>query len=175
MHAGRCARRRVKTVSNEHTETQKERAHALAAPPVHLARPGARALTPNGVLQLQRTLGNRAVGLMMKARQGSHNRTGLPDDLKSGVESLSGVSLEGVRVRSNSQDPARLHARAFTRGAEIHAAPGEERHLPHEAWHVVQQAQGRVPANAQLKGVALNEDHALESEADLMGARALQA
>lgn len=102
------------------------------------------------------------------------NRTGLPDHLKAGVEALSGMSLDGINVHYNSSRPAQLGAAAYTQGADIHVAPGQERHLPHEAWHVVQQAQGRVPATLQLRGVAVNDDPALEAEADRMGAQALQ-
>ena len=103
------------------------------------------------------------------------NRTGLPDGLKSSVESLAGVSLDGVEVHYNSHEPARLQALAYTRGSEIHLAPGQERHLPHEAWHAAQQAQGRVQATAQLEGMGLNDDAALEAEADVMGARSIRS
>jgi hypothetical protein len=103
------------------------------------------------------------------------NQTGLPDNLKSGVESLSGVSLDHVRVHYNSSEPAQLNALAYAQGGEIHVASGQEHHLPHEAWHVVQQAQGRVQATKQMNGgVPVNDDGALEHEADVMGARALQ-
>jgi hypothetical protein len=61
------------------------------------------------------------------------NDTGLPDRLKSGIESLSGLSLDNVRVHYRSPRPARIDALAYTQGAEIHLAPGQERHLPHEA------------------------------------------
>ena len=102
------------------------------------------------------------------------NATGLPDGLKAGVESLSGVSLDDVRVHYNSAQPAQLNALAFAQGTDIHVAPGQERHLPHEAWHVVQQAQGRVKPTVQLQpGVPVNDDEALEHEADTMGAKAL--
>jgi hypothetical protein len=102
------------------------------------------------------------------------NRTGLPDGLKSGVESLSGLSLDGVHVHYNSPEPARLNALAYTRGSDIYVSPGQERHLPHEAWHVVQQARGRVRPTMQLKeGVPVNDDEGLEREADVMGAKAL--
>jgi len=104
------------------------------------------------------------------------NNTGLPRQLKSGIESLSGMSMEHVRVHYNSDKPAQLQAHAYAQGSEIHVAPGQEQHLPHEAWHVVQQAQDRVRPTLQMKdGVAVNDDAGLESEADLMGARALQA
>ncbi|WHZ26358.1 MAG: hypothetical protein OJF51_001153 [Nitrospira sp.] len=98
------------------------------------------------------------------------NRTGLPDNLKSGIESLSGMSLDNVRVHYNSSQPAQLNALAYTHGADIHVAPGQEQHLPHEAWHVVQQAQGRVRPTIQLKeGMPVNDDQGLEHEADVMG------
>ena len=104
----------------------------------------------------------------------SPNRTGLPDGLKAGVESLSGISLDDVRVHTNSSKPAKLNALAYTQGSDIHVAPGQERHLAHEAWHVVQQAQGRVQPTMQMKGVSINDNTGLEHEADVMGARAVR-
>lgn len=103
------------------------------------------------------------------------NNSGLPDNLKSGIESLSGVSMDHVKVNYNSDKPAQLNAHAFAQGSEIHLASGQEQHLPHEAWHVVQQAQGRVKPTTQMKGdVPVNDDKHLEHEADVMGAKALQ-
>ena len=103
------------------------------------------------------------------------NRTGLPDNLKSGIESLSGISMDGVKVHYGSDKPAQLNALAYAQGTDIHVAPGREQHLPHEAWHVVQQAQGRVKPTMQMRGgVPVNDDEELEHEADVMGARALE-
>lgn len=103
------------------------------------------------------------------------NNTGLPDSLKSGVESLSGMRMDHVKVHYNSAQPAQLNAHAYAQGSEIHLATGQERHLPHEAWHVVQQAQGRVKPTMQMKGGApVNDDVALEREADVMGRKAMQ-
>ena len=99
---------------------------------------------------------------------------GLPAPLRQGLEQLSGLDLSGVQVQRQSAEPARLGALAFTRGDHIHLGPGQEHHLPHEAWHVVQQRQGRVPARAQVAGLPLNDDPALEREAEQMGAQALQ-
>ena len=102
------------------------------------------------------------------------NNTGLPDQLKIGIESLSGLSMDQVRVHYNSALPAQLNALAYAQGSDIHLAPGQERHLPHEAWHVVQQAQGRVRPTLQAKGVAINDDQVLEREADVMGSKTVQ-
>ena len=100
---------------------------------------------------------------------------GLPGPLRAGVEAISGVALDRVKVHYDSPQPARLNALAFARGTDIHLAPGQERHLPHEAWHVVQQARGQVRPTMQLAGgVAANADAGLEREADVMGERAVQ-
>jgi len=107
--------------------------------------------------------------------QKKENNTGLPDQLKSGIESLSGLDMSDTRVHYNSSKPAQLQAHAYAQGTDIHLASGQEKHLPHEAWHVVQQKQGRVQATTQLKGKTLiNDDAGLEREADVMGAKALQ-
>ncbi|WP_293112761.1 DUF4157 domain-containing protein [Moorena sp. SIO4G3] len=102
------------------------------------------------------------------------NKTGLPDKLKAGVENLSGYSLDDVRVHYNSPKPAQLQALAYTQGTDIHVASGQEKHLPHEAWHVVQQMQGRVKPTMQMKGLEINDDVGLEREADVMGEKATQ-
>ncbi|TCD21057.1 DUF4157 domain-containing protein [Pedobacter psychrodurus] len=97
----------------------------------------------------------------------------LPDNLKNGIEALSGISLDDVKVHFNSDKPAQLAASAYSKGTDIHLAPGQEEHLPHEAWHVVQQKQGRVKPTAQLKSdTMVNDDPDLEKEADEMGAKA---
>jgi hypothetical protein len=103
------------------------------------------------------------------------NSTGLPNDLKSGMENLSGMSLDHVKVHYNSSKPAAVQAHAYAQGSDIHLASGQEKHLPHELGHVVQQAQGRVPATTTVAGMAVNDNPALEKEADVMGEAAIKA
>ncbi len=104
------------------------------------------------------------------------NKTGLPSNLKAGVEKLSGLSMDDVKVHYNSDQPAQLNAEAYAQGTAIHIAPGQEKHLPHEAWHVVQQKQGRVKPTMQMKeAIDINDDAALEVEADIMGTKAVQS
>ncbi len=100
------------------------------------------------------------------------NNTGMPDSLKAGVESLSGYSMDNVRVHYNSDKPAAVQAHAYTQGQDIHVAPGQEQHLPHEAWHVTQQMAGRVEPTTEVSGMPVNDNMGLEHEADIMGARA---
>ena len=136
------------------------------------------------LLQLQRERGNRYVhNLVSRVRQAAPGPAvqgsspagpGLPEAVRSGVEAISGISLGLVRVHYNSPEPARLNAAAFAHRGEVHLAPGQERYLAHEAWHLVQQAQGRVRPTARVTGaVRANEDAGLEAEADAMGARAV--
>jgi hypothetical protein len=112
---------------------------------------------------------------LKKEPTSTSNKTGLPDNLKSGIESLSGIPLDNVKVHYNSSQPAQLNALAYAQGTDIHVAPGQEKHLPHEAWHVVQQAQGRVKPTMQMKDrTPVNDDKGLEHEADVMGGRVVQ-
>lgn len=150
------------------------RAAAVSAPAPATTRaaaqPDQRATT---VAQRQLRQAIEARPRQVAQRQQAHpNKTGLPDQLKAGVENLSGHSLDDVRVHYNSAKPAQLQALAYAQGTAIHVAPGQEHHLPHEAWHVVQQKQGRVRPTMQLNGVRVNDHHGLEAEADAMGARA---
>ncbi|MDZ7589249.1 MAG: DUF4157 domain-containing protein [Rubrivivax sp.] len=107
--------------------------------------------------------------------EGERQHGGMPGALKAGIESLSGADLSGVKVHANSDKPAQINAMAYAQGNDIHLGPGQEQHLPHEAWHVVQQRQGRVQATVQMAGLAVNDDAGLEHEADVMGARAVAA
>ena len=102
------------------------------------------------------------------------NNKALPNNLKSGIEKLSGYSTDDVKVHYNSAQPAQLNAKGYAQGTDIHVAPGQERHLPHEVWHVVQQKQGRVKPTMQIKEeIPVNDNAGLEKEADKLGAKAM--
>lgn len=143
-------------------------------------------LYPAQLLQLQMKMGNQAVRQLMKSRIEkpateqlkdkplASNQTGMPDQLKQGIESLSGMSMDDVKVHYNSSKPSDVQAHAYAEGTDIHIGAGQEKHLSHEAWHVVQQKQGRVKPTLQTKGIAINDDKGLETEATVMGGRALQ-
>lgn len=100
------------------------------------------------------------------------NETGMSDNLKAGIEDLSGFAMDDVRVHYNSPEPATVQALAYTQGTDIYVAPGQEQHLPHEAWHVAQQMAGRVEPTTEVSGLPVNDCIELEHEADVMGARA---
>lgn len=128
---------------------------------------------------LQKTIGNVAVSRLIKESCNSEirtksNNTGLPDNLKNNIEKLSGISMDDVNVHYNSDKPAQLQALAYTQGTDIHVKQGQEKQIPHEAWHVVQQKQGRVrPALQITGGVNVNNDPGFEKEADMMGSKVM--
>ncbi|WP_344826388.1 eCIS core domain-containing protein [Chryseobacterium ginsenosidimutans] len=99
----------------------------------------------------------------------------LPDDLKSGIESLSGHSMDDVKVHYNSAIPAQLESDTCSEGSDIHIDLDQEKHLPHEAWHIVQQKEGRIKPTLPAKvEVTINDDQKLENVADIMGIKGLQ-
>lgn len=108
-------------------------------------------------------------------QQKQKNTNGLPLNLKTGIESLSGMDMSDVTVHENSGEPDKVNALATAQGKNIHLASGQEKHLSHEAWHVVQQMQGRVkPTMKTESGTQINDNPELEKEADVMVARAMQ-
>lgn len=146
----------------------------------HTAVPALRKMEDEDNLQIKADAQPNSEGeaAPLQRREDNHsqavNKTGLPGNLKAGIENLSGISLDDVKVHYNSDKPEQLNALAYAHGTEIHVGSGQERHLPHEAWHVVQQKQGRVNSTKQLKSVDINDDSHLEKEADIMGERAVK-
>lgn len=101
----------------------------------------------------------------------NENKTGMLDDLKLGLENITGLTMSDVRIHYNSPKPAQLHAQAYTQDTDIHLGPHQEKHLEHELGHVVQQKEGRVRPTGKLQGFDINDDYRLEKEADAMKAR----
>jgi hypothetical protein len=54
------------------------------------------------------------------------NNTGLPDTLKAGLETLSGYSLDDVKVHYNSDKPTQLQAHTYAEGSDIHLQQGKK-------------------------------------------------
>ena len=123
-------------------------------------------------VQLQAIATSEAPTTQLQEEKQPPNKTGLPDNIKSGVEKLSGISMDDVQVHRNSDKPAQMQAEAYAQGTDIHLAPGKETHLAHETWHVAQQKQGRVKPTTSSKGTPVNDSPKLEKEADSMGAKA---
>ena len=76
--------------------------------------------------QLKKNLEEEALQVKLEPIQKKENNMGLPDNLKSDIENLSGMSLDEVKVHRNSDKPAQLQAHAYAQGTEIHLASGQE-------------------------------------------------
>lgn len=114
------------------------------------------------------------------AQRQAENRTGMPDGVKQRMEDSFGTDFSSVRVHPDSSKAPEVGALAYTQGTDIHFAPGQfkpdttagQELLGHELAHVVQQAEGRVRPTTEIGGMPVNDNEALEHEADVMGARA---
>lgn len=108
------------------------------------------------------------------------NHTGIPDAVKQRMEDSFGTDFSSVRVHPESSKAPEVGALAYTQGTDIHFAPGQFKPdtaagrelLGHELTHVVQQSEGRVLPTTEISGMPVNDNEALEREADVMGAKA---
>lgn len=103
-----------------------------------------------------------------KAQAHKPNLTGIPTQIKLDFERRSGLSFDDVRVHYNSDKPARLQALAYTQGTQVYVGPGQEKHLPHELGHVIQQKAFPIHATSLVNGVAANDNPTLETQADIL-------
>jgi hypothetical protein len=139
-----------------------------------------KATTPSRVRTSKRSSGARQPpGEEVSAERGGSDTgpwivSDLPGALQAGIEALSGLSLDAARVHGSASRPGGLAAEAHPRDSDIHLAPGEERHLPHDGEPVTRQSRGRVRAATKARGrVPITDDGGLEREADRLGRRAL--
>lgn len=108
-------------------------------------------------------------------RSNAGGTQGLPEPMKNNMEAMGGVDLSDVKVHHNSSQPEQVGALAYAQGNDIHLGPGQEKHLGHEAWHTVQQKQGRVkPTRMYKRSTPVNDEAHLEREADTMANQAMQ-
>ncbi len=98
------------------------------------------------------------------------NTRPLPVSLQYALEHLSGVDMSDVEVHVGSEVPEKYGVEAVTMGNRVYLYANNEHILAHEAWHVVQQKQGRV--KAAMTSDDLFIDAVLEEEAHNMGALA---
>ena len=114
--------------------------------------------------------------------QRSENNTGMPDEVKTRMESTFNTDFSDVNIHSNSSSAPEVGALAYAQGNDVHFAPGQfkpntsqgQELLGHELTHVVQQREGRVSPTTEANGMPVNDDPKLEAEADTMGKKAAQ-
>ena len=103
---------------------------------------------------------------------------GLPAGLQRNMETALGQDFSGVRIQRDSAEATSMGALAFTKGEQVHFAPGHynpgttngQNLIGHEFTHVAQQRSGVVQPTRMLgKGLAANDNKGLEAEADAFG------
>ncbi len=130
-----------------------------------------------------RQMGRRMGRSMNRFSSGEFSNTKLDSNVQTKMENAFQEDFSDVQVTKDSDEATQMGAQAFAQGNKIHFAPGNykphstegQELIGHELAHVVQQKQGRVKATTQAKGAPVNDDPALEKEADLMGKKAAES
>ncbi len=112
--------------------------------------------------------------------QKQDNKTGMPDAVKNKMEGSFNTDFSDVTIHPDSSKAPEVGALAYTQGHDIHFAPGQfspntssgQKLLGHELAHVVQQREGRVKPTTEIGGLPVNDNPALENEADKQGNKA---
>lgn len=78
--------------------------------------------------------------------------------------------MDDVQVHYNSQNPRKVGALAYTQEDHVYIASGQEKHLPHELGHVIQQKMEAIRPTLYREGFAINDEPDLEKQADEIGA-----
>ena len=112
----------------------------------------------------------------------SGTKAKLPDEVQTKMEGAFGTSFADVNIHKDDNSATDMGALAYTQGKDVHFAPGQynpgtqkgQELIGHELTHVEQQKAGRVQPTKQGKGMAVNDNPALEKEADVMGKKASQ-
>ncbi|OPY57051.1 MAG: hypothetical protein A4E55_01867 [Pelotomaculum sp. PtaU1.Bin035] len=128
-------------------------------------------------IQLKSDLLNKTPKTENSLFQKNTNNTGMPEEVQAKMESAFNAGFSDVKIHPNSPKATDLGALAYTQGNNIYFAPGKyepgsragQELLGHELAHVVQQREGRVKTTLQMQGVSINDDPALEKEADIKG------
>lgn len=127
----------------------------------------------NNLQVIQNKANNSSAVKNLESVQLKSNNSSIPNELKSGVENVTGVSMDDVKVHYNSSEPAKVNAHAYAQGNEVHLGAGQEKHLPHELGHVAQQKMMDIKPDSKLNGQLINTDEKLEKEADSIGQKAI--
>lgn len=107
----------------------------------------------------------------------------IPKTLQSNLETSLGQDFSNVTIHTNSSQAVQMNATAYTQNEQIHFAPGAfnpnatqgQDLIGHEFVHIAQQRAGVVqPTHTLQKGVAVNNNNSLESEADTLGKQAIK-
>ena len=166
----------------QHTDTHRSTGTPVSAqgPDHAVLQKRTAAIQDSPYLSAQRKRLTTAFGRRAGVTQRAENNTGIPDEVKTRMESAFNTDFSGVRVHPESSAAPAVGALAYTQGSDIHFAPGQfspnnsagQQLLGHELVHVQQQSQGRVQPTTEVNGLQVNDSPVLEEEADRLGSKA---
>ena len=139
-HAEKTQENKSKAVANDFSQKQKSSESAFQLVDIRqesIAQRKLQELINNSsqvknAAQLQSMADNYAAK-QQQPIQKKENKTGLPNNLKSGIEDLSGYPMNDVKVHYKSAKPTQLQAHAYAQGSDIHVAvSGQDQYLPYE-------------------------------------------
>ena len=84
----------------------------------------------NNLQVIQNKANNSSAVKNLESVQLKSNNSSIPNELKSGVENVTGVSMDDVKVHYNSSEPAKVNAHAYAQGNEVHLGAGQEKTSP---------------------------------------------
>src|SRR5579883_1013902 len=162
----------AKTVPSTATPTVQGAASPASAP----IQAKASSTTPHERLERSRQLGHNfeQAAFSPELLQPSTSGRPLPKPLREKMEAAFATDFSNVRVHEDG-NAEQIGALAYTRGHNLHFAPGQfqphssegQKIIGHELTHVMQQRQSQVA----IPEDAINTDRRLEHEADLLGTR----
>lgn len=89
------------------------------------------------------------------------------DRIRSNAEEQAQIDLSRIAISYNSPQPEKMHANAFLQNHHIYIKDQNPATLAHEFGHIIQRSHNTIPVSQRQLGNSVNQNHALEKEADM--------
>ena len=89
------------------------------------------------------------------------------DRIRSNAEEQAQIDLSRIAISYNSPQPEKMHANAFLQNHHIYIKDQNPATLAHEFGHIIQRSHNTIPVSQRQLGKSVNQNHALEKEADM--------
>ena len=139
--------------------------------------------SPAITIQDNREFSRNQGSLQRAIQRQEENKTGLPDNVKQGMESFFQTDFSSVRIHPESAKAPEVGALAYTQDTDIHFAPGQfkpdtsagKELIAHELTHAKQRKEKQIDPTISVGGMPVNDDKSLEGEADEQAKKAVKS